>query len=77
MPQITVESRLSNYLKSRGPFGGNMSGLIVETGEFFTEANPAGVDAANIQGSVARHVHRRIMTAKRTISLAILITRAA
>lgn len=33
-------------------FGGNIEWLNIETGEFFTEANPAGVDAGNIKAAL-------------------------
>jgi len=52
-PKITVEVTvigLSEEQQAR--FGGNIEWLNVESGEFFTEANPAGVDAASIKAAL-------------------------
>jgi putative ATP-dependent endonuclease of OLD family len=52
-PKITVEVTvigLSEEQEAR--FGGNIEWLNVESGDFFTEANPAGVDAASITAAL-------------------------
>ena len=52
-PKISVEVTiigLSEEQKAR--FGGYIEWLNVESGFFFTEANPAGVDAANIKAAL-------------------------
>lgn len=52
-PKITVEVTivgLSEEQKAR--FGGNIEWLNIDTGQFFTEANPAGVDASNIKAAL-------------------------
>ncbi|MEZ5522676.1 MAG: AAA family ATPase [Dokdonella sp.] len=52
-PKIVVEVTvvdLSGEQEAR--FGGNIEWLNVDTGDFFTEANPAGVDAANIRAAL-------------------------
>jgi putative ATP-dependent endonuclease of OLD family len=52
-PKITVEVTvigLSEEQEAR--FGGNIEWLNVESGEFFTEANPAGVDTASIKAAL-------------------------
>ncbi|QDI81075.1 DUF2813 domain-containing protein [Methylorubrum populi] len=52
-PTITIEviiTDLSEEQKAR--FGDNLEWLNVETGNFFTDANPAGVDAAKIKAAL-------------------------
>jgi putative ATP-dependent endonuclease of OLD family len=52
-PKIIVEVTvigLSEEQEAR--FGGHIEWLNVETGDLFTEANPAGVDAANIKAAL-------------------------
>ena len=52
-PQITVEVTIIGLSEEQeARFGGNIEWLNVETGDFFTEANPAGVDAANIKAAL-------------------------
>jgi len=52
-PKITVEVTIVGLSEEQeARFGGNIEWLNVETGDFFTEANPAGVDAANIKAAL-------------------------
>lgn len=49
-PRITVEVTITGLSEEQeARFGGNIEWLNVETGDFFTDANPAGVDAVNIK----------------------------
>lgn len=52
-PRITVEVTVVDLSEEQAArFGGNIEWINVETGKFFTEANPAGVDASNIQAAL-------------------------
>ncbi len=52
-PKITVVVTIIDLSEEQeARFGGNIEWLNVETGDFFTEANPAGVDAANIKAAL-------------------------
>lgn len=52
-PKIAVEVTIVGLSKEQeARFGGNIEWLNVETGNFFTEANPKGVDAANIKAAL-------------------------
>lgn len=52
-PKITVEVTIVGLSEEQeARFGGNIEWLNVETGDFFTEANPAGVDAANTKAAL-------------------------
>ncbi|MFG1295734.1 ATP-dependent nuclease [Xanthobacter variabilis] len=52
-PKITVEVTIAGLSEEQeARFGGNIEWLNVETGDFFTEANPEGVDAANIKAAL-------------------------
>lgn len=52
-PKITIEVTIVGLSEEQeARFGGNIEWLNVETGHFFTEANPAGVDAANIKAAL-------------------------
>lgn len=52
-PKITVEVTIVGLSEEQeARFGGNIEWLNVETGDFFTEANPVGVDAANINAAL-------------------------
>lgn len=52
-PKITIEVTIIDLSEEQeARFGGNIEWLNVETGDFFTEANPAGVDAANIKAAL-------------------------
>lgn len=76
-PKITVEVtiiELSEEQEAR--FGGNIEWLYVETGDFFTEANPAGVDAGTSRRRCASP-SSALTIPMRTISSATPSTRAA
>lgn len=52
-PKITIDVTIVGLSEEQeARFGGNIEWLNVETGDFFTEANPAGVDAANIKAAL-------------------------
>jgi putative ATP-dependent endonuclease of OLD family len=52
-PEITVEVSIIGLSEEQeARFGGNIEWLNVETGDFYTEANPAGVDAENIKATL-------------------------
>lgn len=52
-PKITIDVTIIGLSEEQeARFGGNIEWLNVETGDFFTEANPAGVDAANIKAAL-------------------------
>ena len=52
-PKITVEVTIIGLSEEQeARFGGYIEWLNVKTGDFFTEANPAGVDAANIKATL-------------------------
>ncbi|WP_077147840.1 ATP-dependent endonuclease [Sphingopyxis sp. KK2] len=52
-PKIIVEVTIAGLSEEQeARFGGNIEWLNVETGDFFTEANPEGVDAANIKAAL-------------------------
>lgn len=52
-PKISVEVTIIGLSEEQeARFGGNIEWLNVEAGNFFTEANPAGVDAANIKAAL-------------------------
>lgn len=52
-PTIIVEVTIIGLSEEQeARFGGNIEWLNVETGDFFTDANPAGVDAANIKAAL-------------------------
>ena len=53
IPKITVEVTIVGLSKEQeARFGSNIEWLNVETGDFFTEANPAGVDAVSIKAAL-------------------------
>lgn len=52
-PKITVEVTITGMSdEQEARFGGYIEWLNLDTGDFFTEANPAGVDAANIKAAL-------------------------
>lgn len=52
-PKITIDVTVVDLSEEQeARFGGNIEWLNIETGDFFTEANPAGVDAANIKAAL-------------------------
>lgn len=52
-PQITVEVTITELSEEqRARFGGSVEWLDITTGVFYTAANPAGVDAANISAAL-------------------------
>lgn len=52
-PKITVDVTIVGLSEEQeARFGGNIEWLNIETGDFFTEANPAGIDAANIRAAL-------------------------
>lgn len=52
-PKITIDVTIVGLSEEQeARFGGNIEWLNVETGDFYTEANPAGVDAANIKAAL-------------------------
>lgn len=52
-PKITVEVTIIGLSEEQeARFGGYIEWLNVKTGDFFTEANPAGLDAANIKATL-------------------------
>ena len=52
-PKITIEVTIIGLSEEQeARFGGNIEWLNVETGDFFIDANPAGVDAANIKAAL-------------------------
>lgn len=52
-PRITVEVTIVDLSEEQSArFGGNIEWINIETGKLFTEANPAGVDASNIQAAL-------------------------
>lgn len=52
-PKITIDVTVVDLSEEQeARFGGNIEWLNIETGDFFTEANPPGVDAANIKAAL-------------------------
>ena len=52
-PKITIDVTVVDLSEEQeARFGGNIEWLDIETGALFTEANPAGVDAANIRAAL-------------------------
>lgn len=52
-PKITIDVTVVDLSEEQeARFGANIEWLNIETGDFFTEANPAGVDAASIKAAL-------------------------
>lgn len=52
-PKITIDVTVVDLSEEQeARFGGSIEWLDIETGAFFTEANPAGIDAANIKAAL-------------------------
>lgn len=52
-PKITIEVTITDLSEDQlARFGDNIEWLNIETGSFFTEANPAGVDAEEIKAAL-------------------------
>lgn len=52
-PKITIDVTIVDLSEEQeARFGAYIEWLNIETGEFFTEANPAGIDAANIKAAL-------------------------